>query len=134
LRYLAGRFYDVQADLKQPERGITAMCQGQNGEVLLSALINGTLRYSGGKFITLASLTDQPNLLVISMAEAPGGDIWLGTRDAGLYRLRAGQVLAISNGLPDTKINCLVSGGEQNLWIGTDNGIVRWNGTELTRA
>ncbi len=35
-------------------------------------------------------------------------------------------------GLPDRKVNCLLplDGGE--LWVGTDRGVVRWNGSALT--
>src|SRR5262249_31652040 len=38
---------------------------------------------------------------------------------------------SIRTGLPDLKVNCLLADGAQSLWVGTDNGIVRWNGTEI---
>jgi signal transduction histidine kinase/ligand-binding sensor domain-containing protein len=134
LRYREGKFENVLPDLEYDERGVTAMCRGTNGEALFSALINGTLRYSGGKFVTLTPRADLPNFLVISMAETPDGIIWMGTRDAGLFRLNGGRASAITEGLPDRKINCLLPGGDNELWVGTDNGIVRWNGTELTSS
>jgi ligand-binding sensor domain-containing protein/signal transduction histidine kinase len=134
LRYRAGKFENVLSQLERTEPGITAMVRGFNGEVLFSALVNGTLRYSGGKLLTLAPMSELPNFLVISMAETPNGDIWMGTRDAGLFRLSRGRISAITNGLPDRKINCLLPDGDQGLWVGTDNGVVRWNGTELTEV
>jgi signal transduction histidine kinase len=36
--------------------------------------------------------------------------------------------------LPDDKINALLPGAGSELWIGTDNGLARWNGVEVTRA
>src|SRR6266581_6168827 len=51
LRYRDGKFSDVLADLKLRESEITAMCIGENGEILFSGLVNGTMRYSGGKFV-----------------------------------------------------------------------------------
>jgi ligand-binding sensor domain-containing protein/signal transduction histidine kinase len=132
LRYRDGKFENVLSSLERPEPGVTAMCRGTNGNVLLSALINGALRYSEGRFVTLARMSTLPNFLVISMAETPDGNVWLGTRDAGLFRLSEGQTTAITKGAPDRKINCLLPGGDQELWVGTDNGIARWNGIEFT--
>jgi signal transduction histidine kinase/ligand-binding sensor domain-containing protein len=108
------------------------MGRGANGEVLLSALVNGTLRYSGGKFLRLAAPVELPNFLVISLAESPDGKIWMGTRDLGLFYESQGHISDIVKGLPDRKINCLLPITNEELWIGTDNGVVRWNGTEVT--
>src|SRR5262249_8323902 len=54
LRYRNGKFEDVLSMFEERENGITAMCRGINGEVLLSGLVNGKARYSGGRFVTLA--------------------------------------------------------------------------------
>lgn len=134
LRYRGGKFENVMADLEQAEAGITAMCRGQNGEVYFSALVNGTLRYSEGRFTRIASTEGRPNFLVLSMAETPLGDLWLGTRDSGLFNIKEGRIIQVTNGLPDLKINSLLAVGDQGLWAGTDNGVVRWNGTEFTTA
>src|SRR5262249_43334608 len=100
LRYRDGKFENALSTLERREPGVTSMCLGTNGAVMLSALVNGTLRYSGGKFVTLAPMSTLPNFLVISMAETPDGNIWLGTRDAGLFCLGAGRAYAITKGLP----------------------------------
>ena len=134
IRYRAGNFHGTQSDLNHNELGFTAMCRSQEGEMILSSLINGLLRFSQGKFVSLASFADRPNFLVLAMAEMPDHSIWMGTRDAGLYRLQNGQITAAPNGLPDPKINCLLPDNAQHLWVGTDNGVARWNGTEITRA
>jgi signal transduction histidine kinase len=36
--------------------------------------------------------------------------------------------------LPNRKINCLLPVGSRDVWVGTDSGVVRWNGMELTLA
>ncbi|HKE32623.1 MAG TPA: two-component regulator propeller domain-containing protein, partial [Candidatus Angelobacter sp.] len=133
LRYQDGKFEDVLSGFEQRENGVTAMCRGINGDVLLSALVNGKVRFSGGKFISLASWPTLPNYLVISMAETADGTVWMGSRDAGLFSLSKGRLSNIERGLQDKKINCLLPIGSQELWIGTDNGVARWNGTELAR-
>lgn len=134
LRYADGRFEDVSSALEGEEPAFTAMGRGANGEVLLSALVNGTLRYSGGKFLRLAAPVELPNFLVISMAESPDGRVWLGTRDLGLFYESQGHIAVVGKGLPDKKINCLLPITNEELWIGTDHGVARWNGAEVTSA
>jgi len=134
LRYSEGKFADVASTLEQEERDITAMGRGSNGEVLLSALVNGTLRYSKSRFVRLAPPVALPNFLVISLAEGADGKIWMGTRDLGLFALNNGAISEIGKGLPDRKVNCLLPITNNELWIGTDNGVVRWNGAEITSA
>jgi ligand-binding sensor domain-containing protein/signal transduction histidine kinase len=134
VRYLNGKFEDVASLLPQSEPAFTAMGRGANGDVLLSALVNGTLQYRDGKFVKVASAPDLPNFLVISLAESPEGKLWLGTRDLGLFYATQGNISNISKPLPDLKINCLLPISNEELWIGTDNGVVRWNGVEVTTA
>lgn len=129
IRYRNGKFENV---LSEP-RHITAMSQGAHGEVLLATLQNEVLKSDNGKFVTVASKTELPNSITISLAETAGGDIWLGTRDAGLYRLSSRQLTQTVNNLFDQKINCLLLNGDRELLIGTDKGIIRWDGVELTR-
>jgi ligand-binding sensor domain-containing protein len=90
--------------------------------------------HRGNKFETLAATTGLSRSPVLAIAEMPNGDIWVGTRDAGLYRLHGGRIDAVTDGLPDLKVNCLLPTEHGELWVGTDRGIVRWNEAELTRS
>jgi ligand-binding sensor domain-containing protein len=130
LRYRDGVFQAVLPNLAGAE--ITAMCTAKDGEFLVSRS-NRPLRHSAGKFVELSS-AGTPNPLVISMAETGDGKVWMGTRDSGLFYLSGGRPASVALGLPDRKINSLLPFGERDLWIGTDNGVVRWNGTQLTRV
>jgi ligand-binding sensor domain-containing protein/signal transduction histidine kinase len=134
LRYGDGKFENVLRDIQPGEVGVTAMCRGKSGEVLLSGLVTGTVSYRQGSVLRLAPRVNLPNFLVISMAETPSGEVWLGTRDTGLFYLREGRMNAVGGGLPDRKINCLLPVGDRELWVGTDNGVVRWDGTRITRS
>jgi signal transduction histidine kinase/ligand-binding sensor domain-containing protein len=71
---------------------------------------------------------------VISMAETSDGKVWLGTEDRGLFYLDRGRISAAGKGLPIQKINCLLALENRELWIGTDEGVVRWNGEQLTQV
>jgi ligand-binding sensor domain-containing protein len=131
LRYANGKFEDVASLLPQTEQAFTAIGRGANGEVLISGLVNGTLRYTQGKLVKLVSPTELPNFLVISLAESPAGKVWLGTRDLGLFYATQGTVSKIDKPLPDRKINCVLPISNDELWIGTDNGVVRWSGVKF---
>ena len=133
LRYHNGRFQNMLSDLKTPETEVTAMCARKDGDIVFSGLLNGTMRYSKGKLIPLASVAELPKL-VISLVETSDGKVWLGTKDAGLYYVEGGRISEVTAGLPDRKINSLLAADARDLWIGTDNGIVRWNGTEFSSA
>ena len=130
VRYRDGKFHDVWPDLPRAEIGVTAMCRGKDGDVLLARPI-GNLKYSGGQLVPLGLTTEW---LVISMAQTADGKIWMGTRDGGLLSPSEGGVAGVAEGLPDKKVNALLAVGERELWIGTDNGLARWNGTELAQA
>jgi len=133
LLYRDGTFRNALPDAVQQESGVTAMCSGRNGEVLMTRP-SGTLRYSGGKLVAFSFPAERPNPLVISIAETTDGKVWMGTRDAGLFSLSEGLFSHADLRVPDRKINCLLPVGNRELWIGTDNGVVRWNGTELNGA
>jgi signal transduction histidine kinase/ligand-binding sensor domain-containing protein len=71
---------------------------------------------------------------VISIAGTNDGKIWLGTRDRGLFYLQKGLVSAAAKISPEMKVNCLLPLESSELWIGTGKGVLRWNGTELSRV
>jgi ligand-binding sensor domain-containing protein/signal transduction histidine kinase len=137
LRYPNGAMDYATPDVTLANSLVTAMCNGADGTLLISSITRGVMAYRRGQFEPFAARTTVPASFVISMAQTPNGDLWLGTRDVGLFRLTThanGQVTAITDNLPDRKINCILPGKDQELWIGSDNGVVRWDGTAITTA
>jgi signal transduction histidine kinase len=133
-RYRNGVFQDVMSDLHQPDAGVTVVIQPNDSELLFATRRRGILILRGSKLETLAPPESLPVSPVISLARTPDGDVWMGTRDTGLARLHQGRVTVVTDGLPDLKINCLLPVGRNELWIGTDGGVVRWNGTGIAKA
>jgi ligand-binding sensor domain-containing protein/signal transduction histidine kinase len=136
LRFQNGKFENVMPVFGRPSSTVTAMNRTQNGKILLWVLEGegSAIIKRGNKFETIAATTGLSRSPVMAIADMPNGDTWIGTRDVGLYRLRGGQVEAITKGLPDLKVNCLLSTASGELWVGTDRGIVRWNGIEFTQS
>jgi len=129
LRYRGGSFEQMYR-LTSPERGATAMTRGSRGDILI-ARGDGPLRYNGEEFVPVASTGVPVGGLAISIAETAYGVIWVGMRDAGLFSVRAGHGSVVT-GLPDKKVNVLLPGAGPELWIGTDAGLVRWDGSAIT--
>jgi signal transduction histidine kinase/ligand-binding sensor domain-containing protein len=131
LRYVNGKFENTLDALQPRELAITAMCQGRDGNTLVTGIVQGVLRLKDGRFETIAPVTSLPSSPVISMAEAADGKIWLGTKDAGLFYLDGKRVVDAGMGLPDRRIETLLADGA-GVWVGTGAGMVRWNGAALT--
>jgi signal transduction histidine kinase len=71
---------------------------------------------------------------VVSIAETTDGKIWLGTRDSGLFYVSKGKVSAAGKESLGSNITCLLPLENGKLWIGTENGVLEWDGAQLTRA
>ncbi|HEY2466477.1 MAG TPA: two-component regulator propeller domain-containing protein [Terracidiphilus sp.] len=131
LRYRDGRFGDAVSDFGLEAVTYTAMSPDDSGGMLLSALSDRTvLRYTGGKFKTLVKVTDMPGT-VISMAETRDHRVWIGTPDHGLFRADGGALSPVMPSLANKKINTLLPATNGGLWIGTDEGLLFWNGIQL---
>ena len=131
LRYRNGSFEDLTSDLA-PGSFITAMSRAVGGNVVLANLLHGEILYGRKGFTSLASSQIFQTALVISLAQTRDGRIWIGTRGDGLFYLANGQILPVTEGLPDRKINSLSATRDGGLWIGTDNGLAHWDGAAIS--
>jgi ligand-binding sensor domain-containing protein/signal transduction histidine kinase len=158
LRYHLGKF---ELGREEAEFGITAITKRLDGRILFSSLALGPLTYHDEKFeivdpavaagnsspvpgadelsTRLSWATGvtphrfaEPNSAVISMAQSSDGKLWLGTRDKGLFYMSDGKVYSAGKMPSAAAINCLLVLSNRELWVGTDRGVLRWNGTELT--
>ena len=134
LRYRDGKFDDYTNKFDSAEVAVTQMCRGADGSVIFATILNGIVDYHDGKFTSVARSPHLPDFLVTSMVLGPDGAYWLGTRDLGVYHLRDGRVSEARDVLTARQINALLSAGAKQLWIGTDKGLLLWNGTELTQV
>jgi signal transduction histidine kinase/ligand-binding sensor domain-containing protein len=135
VRRKEGKFEIVRYGAEGMTSQITVVSKDSKGGVLVSDIAEGTFRFNGNQVQKVAAPTDLPGSSpVISMAETAEGKIWMGTLGAGLFFLGGSRATNVNAGLPDRKINCLLPVSNEELWLGSDTGLYRWNGNEFHRA
>ncbi|MGA3239255.1 MAG: two-component regulator propeller domain-containing protein [Bryobacteraceae bacterium] len=133
LRYQNGAFAQMTLRPKV-DALVTAMAEGPDGSLLFASRLDGVFKWNGARFETIignASLSLSP---VTSIAATAIADVWLGTIDNGLLRVRGKAVSRITDRLPGLKVNCLLVGVKDELYVGTNRGLTRWDGARLTQA
>ncbi|MBZ5574879.1 MAG: hypothetical protein LAO09_23745 [Acidobacteriia bacterium] len=134
VRQKGGKFETVAYGAGPLSSHVTAVSKDRNGAVLISDPVEGTFWFEAENTQRVATPQMLPGSSpVISMAETSDGNIWLGTLGAGLFLLADNRAAAVNAGLPERKINCLLIISNEDLWVGSDNGLYRWNGQEFRR-
>ncbi|MBS1826610.1 MAG: hypothetical protein JST93_14940 [Acidobacteria bacterium] len=136
LRLHNGKFEDALEAFDQQLHSIAAMAKSNDGALLLWNLHGEPKAYHvrGNRVQLIAEPQAFPRSPVLTMAQGTNGELWVGTRDSGLFRIEKNRVEAITDGLPDRKVNALAMGEKGEMWVGTDAGVVRWDGRRLTAA
>jgi ligand-binding sensor domain-containing protein/signal transduction histidine kinase len=135
LRQRNGKLERITSGTGRVVSMVTAILRETNGGMLISDLSDGMLRLRREEFQVLALPTSLPSSSpVISLAETSDGKIWMGTLGGGLFYFAEGRPTNVGLGVVDRKINCLLAVGDREVWVGTDSGLFRWNGTTLTRT
>lgn len=111
---------------------ITAASREKDGPMLIADALLGILRIQKGAVEVVASAPVLPgSSLIIATAKTGDGKIWLGTLAEGLFTLADGRTTHITAGLQTKRITCLLAVGEKELWVGTDKGVFRGDGTSF---
>ncbi|HTB15492.1 MAG TPA: two-component regulator propeller domain-containing protein [Bryobacteraceae bacterium] len=140
VRYRDGVF-EIPTPDREASRGVYVLDRNASGEILLAQMVDviqgkapGILVpmiFRDGKFQRMAAGSRALRSAVLAIAQTPNGDFWMGSRESGLFRFADGNMVGVKNGLPSLKINCLFSNGDRDVWIGTDDGVARWNGSSV---
>jgi ligand-binding sensor domain-containing protein/signal transduction histidine kinase len=111
---------------------VTAMTPSRKGGMVFATKSDGLVGWDGGAFRTIIGgsvLTGSP---ITSIAEMPSGDLWLGTVDSGILLVHDAKIVRLVGGLPSLRVTCLLADAHGQVYVGTDRGLVRWNGSSLT--
>jgi PAS domain S-box-containing protein len=159
LRFRDGKF---EFGREEAEVGVTAIGRRTDGSPLFSSLAYGSLTYRDRQFLSISPPSDrsatptppayddlstrlswgtsiaahslaQPDSAVTSMVETSDGRVWLGTRDKGLFYLDHGRISPVRLPVLSRSVRSLLPMENGDLWIGTERGLFRWNGREVSQ-
>jgi signal transduction histidine kinase/ligand-binding sensor domain-containing protein len=134
LRQRNGKFEPVPYGTGPLSPHVTAVAKGDNGAVWISDVVKGTFRFEGDDTERVGTPRMVPGSSpVISIAETSDGKILLGTLGAGLFLLADSHAAPMNTGFPERKINCLLPISKEDVLVGTDHGLYRWNGRNAGR-
>jgi signal transduction histidine kinase len=135
LRYRHEAFENILTTLGEPESVVTAMERGRDDSILAATLGRGAMISRSGRVDAIMDTRALPgSSFVISMVQSRNGEFWLGTRGAGVVRVLGTRATRLTDGLPDLKVNSLLALEDGSVWVGTDKGVVRWTGTDISRS
>ncbi len=103
--------------------------QSRDGTVWVGT-VGGLERLRDGQF----EATSDIHATVRSLLETTDGTLWIGTIGDGLWTWRDGQFRHISSTglLPSDTVLAIFEDGQQQVWIGTQAGLVRLNKTPVS--
>ena len=133
MRLHDGAFENALQTPGLPELRTGMMAPGNDNSILIVDTRFGLQVWRAGHLDTVLARDALPRPFVTAIAQTSDGDIFLGTHHSGLLRVQRGRVSSIAETLA-SQVNILIPDGRNGLWIGTDSGIYRWDGTRVSRA
>jgi len=137
-RFERGRFTTFTTRDGLPYDGIYSLMEDRRGRLLVGTAGGLAIRV-GSRFetIELPSVGGPPAPQAI--AETSIGELWIGSFG---YLFRSGDDRATvyshyslkSDGFADDTVLCLLVDGKGRLWIGTSEGLGRWDGTRVVKV
>jgi len=70
-------------------------------------------------------------VIITAAKVASNGNIWIGTADQGFF-VNSGSGFVKTYSDPYRTVNVIEEDASGNIWLGTNNGLIKWNGTTYT--
>jgi ligand-binding sensor domain-containing protein/signal transduction histidine kinase len=126
-----------QASDGLPEQTVQAFAQTPDGFLWIGTS-GGLVRFDGVHF-TVFDRQNTPALhenSVFCLRVSRDGALWIGTEGGGLVRYVHGEFRSWSTneGLTNEFVRTLAEDAEGNIWVGTDNGLLRLKGDRFVRV
>jgi ligand-binding sensor domain-containing protein len=120
-----------------PEETVQAFAQTPD-HFLWIGTTGGLVRFDGAQFIVF----DRENTAafhensIFCLLAATDGTLWIGTEGGGVvsYRNRSFRLWSRANGLNNGYIRALREDSRGRIWIGTDDGLYRWQAGRIERV
>src|ERR1700677_1124834 len=120
-----------------PEQTVQAFAQTSD-HYLWIGTTGGLVRFDGARF-TVFDHENTPEIKensVFTLMASRDGSLWIGTEGGGLVRYQAGQFRSYGSqeGLSDGFVRALHEDQAGTIWVGTDNGLLRFGRDRFERV
>jgi len=132
LKYAGGKLETFQAPQGLAGKSVWSIWEDPQRNLLVSTTA-GVQVYKDGRFQPQPQWRGVRSRDIRQVYTDRRGVTWVATLE-GLVRSDAHstRILTAADGLPDARARCLVEDAQDNLWIGTWNGICRIQGEQIT--
>jgi ligand-binding sensor domain-containing protein/signal transduction histidine kinase len=123
-----GRVQDVQLPGLYSQNRVKTILQTADGTIWVGT-VGGLDRLAGAKFVPLPGITGTVRIL----RQTEDGTLWIGTIGHGLWTYRSGKLAHVSTPglLPSKTILSIYEDRSRQVWVGTQDGLVRLSRTPV---
>lgn len=128
-------YWDAEHGWRQPKtilpvswHPVDALLEDEDGTVWVTTRDGSLHRLVERKVAVLSPPEGAGDFMITTACVTRDQTIWVGTDDAGVFRYEEGGFVAVTNGLSNLHIGVLLEDSRTNLWVGTWQGLYRWDG------
>lgn len=107
---------------------VDALLEDEDGMIWVTTRDGSLHRLVERKVAVLSPPAEAGDLMITTACVTRDQTLWVGTDDAGVFRFQEGGFVPVTNGLATTHIGVLLEDRRTNLWVGTWQGLYRWEG------
>lgn len=132
-RFSEGKFKSYQTG-ELDDAQIRKIFQGPDNSLYLGTMSRGVYEYKNGKWNQYISASEGIYNRIFSIYFRTNDTILVGTY-GGLCELKNGQIVEYENNDLRTSdpVYFMFNDNKDRLWLGTDKGVIRWDGTKSVR-
>ncbi len=113
---------------------VVSLLEDREGSLWIGTDGSGLTRLRAGPAITFGAAQGLTDLQTYAVTGGSAGDLWVGTSPGAVFRLRQGRLTEIPS--PTARrsqlVRSLLVTRDRALWIGSDDGLYRWDGARFT--
>jgi len=129
VRWRNGRFEAVPID-SLGSVGVRNLAIDDQGRIYVCTGSDGLWTLHKGQWNAFVHPSDKQANSVYCAYRDHSGRVWVGAR-AGLFEARDGRLLPAAEELAARAVFFITEDDRNQMWLGTDNGLIRWDGRNL---
>lgn len=106
--------------------------EDKSGRIWIGSWMGLTV-YEKGRFADVSARYGLAQTRVMSFLEASDGSFWIGNWDESVRRIRNGEIKVYAPDEFGAQVRAIIEDGEENVWFGTEKGLVRFKDEKLTK-